>query len=326
MTGIVLPRRRARIVAYGVLASVLALVLAPCADARTVIGTSRADRLIGTPGADLLRGRAGNDRIDGRGGRDRIYGGAGNDTIVASASSLVRGGPGRDQITLTGVKAGALRVDCGTGRDTLRLQVIQRPAQRPAGISGCEQVRYVVETGFGTTVPETSSSPTPTPSPPPSAYASALTPAPPSASFAYSPASPTTGQAVTFDASGSSCAATPCSYHWHDVGSSGSDDYPLGDGQRISFTFQNAGTKYVQLVLTDASGLTDNVTQAVNVASGAPPPPPPPPRPPPPPPPPRHCHVRDRGNHRNLGLTGTTSGTVLSTVTGGTTVTGVSMI
>jgi len=77
-----------------------------------------------------------------------------------------------------------------------------------------------------------------------------------SAVFTYSPGLPFTGQQTTFDASGSTCTDTPCRYEWVDVGTDGpgGTDWPLGSGQTMGFTFQQAGTKYVQLTVTDAKG------------------------------------------------------------------------
>ena len=42
------------------------------------------------------------------------------------------------------------------------------------------------------------------------------------AAFSYSPSSPETGQAVTFDASASTCDDNPCTYRWQDDGPDGS--------------------------------------------------------------------------------------------------------
>ena len=122
--------------------------------------------------------------------------------------------------------------------------------------------------------------------------AGAATPPTPDASFTFSPASPATGHEVTFDGRSSTCAATPCTYTWVDVGAGGTGSWPLGSGQTMVFTFQGVGTKYVRLSVRDAQGRSDTMTKNVVVQAGSPspppPPPPPPPAPPPPPPPPPH--------------------------------------
>jgi hypothetical protein len=109
-----------------------------------------------------------------------------------------------------------------------------------------------------------------------------ILPAPPTASFTYSPTSPTVGQAVGFDGTGSSCPDEPCTYAWSDDGGPVRPMpalWPLGGGAVISFTFLGSGTKYVRLVVTDASGRTATVEQNVAVTAESPPPPPPPPAP-----------------------------------------------
>jgi PKD domain/Bacterial TSP3 repeat len=101
-------------------------------------------------------------------------------------------------------------------------------------------------------------------------------PAPPTASFTFSPDTPDTGEEVTFDATGSTCAATPCTYAWHDVNGG---TFSLGTGQTMEFTFQNAGDKHVRLTVTDALDRSAQAQQTVTVTPADPPPPPPPPPP-----------------------------------------------
>ena len=93
----------------------------------------------------------------------------------------------------------------------------------------------------------------------------------PDASYTYSPANPQAGQEITFDGSASTCAATPCSYTWEDIGPNGTDSSPLGSGQTMRFTFQQAGTKYVRLTVADAQSRTDTMTRNVVVQSAPPP-------------------------------------------------------
>ena len=86
----------------------------------------------------------------------------------------------------------------------------------------------------------------------------------PVASFTYSPTSPVTGQTVTFDGTGSSCAATPCAYNWTTPGGS------LGSGQTLSHAFGTAGTQQVTLTVTDALGRSAGVEHNVTVTQVAP--------------------------------------------------------
>jgi len=101
---------------------------------------------------------------------------------------------------------------------------------------------------------------------------------PPTASFIYAPASPVAGQPVLFDGTGSSCPDAPCTYAWSDDGEPTQPSepvWPLGSGQTLLFTFSEAGTKYVRLVVTDAAGQTATVEHNVVVEASESPPPPP---------------------------------------------------
>ncbi len=109
-------------------------------------------------------------------------------------------------------------------------------------------------------------------------------PAPPTASFTVNPASPTVGQTVSFNGTASTCADTPCTYEWSDDGSATQPPttlWPLGSGETLSFAFQEAGTKYVRLTVTDASGraatVEHNMVVEAEPEAESPPPPPPPP-------------------------------------------------
>jgi hypothetical protein len=100
----------------------------------------------------------------------------------------------------------------------------------------------------------------------------------PVAAFTVSPEPSSPGQQVTFDATSSTCADTPCTYHWHDIGppnptcATGTGDWGLGaDGSVMTFTFQGTGTKCVELVLTDVDGDVSRVEHDHSVASGPPP-------------------------------------------------------
>jgi PKD domain len=100
---------------------------------------------------------------------------------------------------------------------------------------------------------------------------------PPTASFSFSPAAPLAGQQVTFDGSGSTCPDGPCAYAWSDDGGTTQPIpalWPLGGGLTLLYTFSGAGTKYVRLVVTDATGQTATVEHNVVVAESSEPPPP----------------------------------------------------
>jgi parallel beta-helix repeat protein len=85
------------------------------------------------------------------------------------------------------------------------------------------------------------------------------------AAFTYSPLSPVTGSPVSFDGTSSKCGAAPCSYRWADD----ADNSLLGTGVQMTFTFQQTGTKYVRLTITDARALSASVEHDVFVALSA---------------------------------------------------------
>ena len=100
-------------------------------------------------------------------------------------------------------------------------------------------------------------------------------PPPPTASFTYSPASPATGQAVAFNGTASTCSDSPCTYEWSDDGGTTRPVpalWPLGSGSTLPFTFHEASTKYVRLVITDAIGQSATVEHNVVVTEAVPPP------------------------------------------------------
>jgi hypothetical protein len=101
-------------------------------------------------------------------------------------------------------------------------------------------------------------------------------PPPPTASFTFSPTSPVAGQQVTFDGTASTCSDAPCTYEWSDDGSTTRPIpplWPLGSGQTLLFTFSEASTKYVRLVVTDAASQTATVEHNVVVKASTPAPP-----------------------------------------------------
>lgn len=83
---------------------------------------------------------------------------------------------------------------------------------------------------------------------------------PPTAQFIYSPTFPYVGQAVTFDASGSSdIDGTIVSYAW-DFG-----DGLIGTDVITTHTYESAGTFTVTLTVTDDLGATDTLQQEITV-------------------------------------------------------------
>jgi Big-like domain-containing protein len=95
----------------------------------------------------------------------------------------------------------------------------------------------------------------------------------PVAAYTYAPTAPAAGQAVSFDAASATCDDAPCSYTWEDDGpdGAGGKQWPLGDGATMTFTFQEAGAKYVRVAVTDADGDTDSTRKTITVASPPPP-------------------------------------------------------
>ena len=94
------------------------------------------------------------------------------------------------------------------------------------------------------------------------------------ASFTFSPSSPTVGKPVRFDGSASTCPHGPCTFSWSDDGGTTqpkSPIWPLGTGDPLVFTFRGPGTKYLRLTLTDSLGQTATVEHDVTIASASPP-------------------------------------------------------
>ncbi len=103
-------------------------------------------------------------------------------------------------------------------------------------------------------------------------------PKPPTASFNYAPKEPVAGQPVLFNASSSSCPDGACTYEWSDDGSPvelSSPLWPLGVGKTLTYTFSEADTKYVRLMVTEgSSGQASTVVHDVVVEESEPEPPP----------------------------------------------------
>ena len=87
----------------------------------TLLGGSGSDQVSGGPGRDVMRGGGGKDRMNGGYGNDRLFGGVGNDGIsTGNGRDRVSGGPGNDIINAA-IRGPAAFVDCGSGRDRVRI-------------------------------------------------------------------------------------------------------------------------------------------------------------------------------------------------------------
>ena len=92
---------------------------------------------------------------------------------------------------------------------------------------------------------------------------------PPVARFSYSPANPTAGTPVSFDARASSDPdGTIVSYAWDFGGGN------QGSGVEVRHTFYAPGTHTVRLTVTDDRGATASAEERVTVGPPVPPPPP----------------------------------------------------
>jgi PKD repeat protein len=87
----------------------------------------------------------------------------------------------------------------------------------------------------------------------------------PSASFTFSPSSPTTGQTVNFNASASTATSgrTITSYAWN------FDDGSTGSGVTTSHPFSASGSYSVTLTVTDSAGQTASTSRTVSVTDPA---------------------------------------------------------
>jgi Ca2+-binding RTX toxin-like protein len=98
-------------------------------------GGSGRDVLSGALGDDRAYGGTGNDAVNGGSGTDRLSGGAGNDTInTGFGRDRVSGGSGNDAINAATAGPASARIDCGSGRDTLRANRNERRR-----LVGCER-------------------------------------------------------------------------------------------------------------------------------------------------------------------------------------------
>ena len=99
------------------------------------------DFLFGGGGPDFLSGGLSNDRVAGNGGNDRLDGGLGNDRVSGGAgkdkvtggrgNDLLLGGPGNDYIVPD--RGGSDRVVAGAGNDVINAAVAGKPARVNCG-------------------------------------------------------------------------------------------------------------------------------------------------------------------------------------------------
>src|SRR5256885_1230111 len=182
-------------------------------------------------------------------------------SATGTPDSLPVGQPGSQQATANHTAPGQARKVSPTPTPSFPILPSLPPGYSPTPTPAATPTPTAVPTA----TPTPSAGPTPTP-------------ATTTASFGYGPASPLTGQLVTFDGTASNCAAFPCSYKWTDDGCP-SPCGDLGTGLTLIFSFASVGTKYVRLTVTDA--LAHSATVEHNVAVGAAPLPTPTPPPPP---------------------------------------------
>jgi hypothetical protein len=101
------------------------------------MGTSAADTLTGTAGNNQLVAGDGNDTLIGGGGADVLYGGRGDDTLVMNADNVA-------QLDNSGTSQNIMRVDGGTGMDTLKLDgaglFLDLTAVAATAVQGIEKV------------------------------------------------------------------------------------------------------------------------------------------------------------------------------------------
>lgn len=94
----------------------VALLVAPAASAKIIVGTKGDDTLVGTEKQDHIFGRAGNDTISGLAGGDFLFGQRGNDRVTGGdGNDWVWGRPGDDVVD---GGAGDDRIRVGYGVDT----------------------------------------------------------------------------------------------------------------------------------------------------------------------------------------------------------------
>ncbi|MFN2537053.1 MAG: hypothetical protein ABR549_02735 [Mycobacteriales bacterium] len=104
----------------------------------TMLGASGGDRIEGGPGNDRMEGGSSRDNVSGGQGNDRMNGGSGNDRMNGGfGNDVIRGGPGRDGISNGNGKD---RVYGGTGNDTINVAIVAPAAFVDCG-PGRDRVR-----------------------------------------------------------------------------------------------------------------------------------------------------------------------------------------
>lgn len=113
----------------------------------TVNGGIGSDKLYGGLGNDTMTGNLGNDYMTGGDGNDKVNGGSGADTMIGgNGRDILNAGYGADKVTAgsgndiinIAVQGPRASVNCGSGRDKIRLN--QNEKRR---IKGCE-IQYVL--------------------------------------------------------------------------------------------------------------------------------------------------------------------------------------
>jgi subtilisin-like proprotein convertase family protein len=93
---------------------------------------------------------------------------------------------------------------------------------------------------------------------------------PPTASFTSSPASPSTGQTVTFDGSGSTDPDGPIARYEWDLDGNGTFETDGGASATTTHAYGTTGDVAVHLRVTDTDGATATTTRSLHIANRAP--------------------------------------------------------
>ncbi|WP_354702367.1 calcium-binding protein [Paraconexibacter sp. AEG42_29] len=102
------------------------------------------DRLLGGLGNDTMTGGLGKDNMDGGAGNDKVNGGSGADRMVGgTGADILNAGFGADRVTAgsgndivnVAVQGPTATVDCGSGRDKIRLNQNEKRKIRSCEIS-----------------------------------------------------------------------------------------------------------------------------------------------------------------------------------------------
>jgi hypothetical protein len=105
-------------------------------------GSDFSDVMTGGAGNDTMRGRGGFDTMDGQTGRDSVYGESGNDTLTGGPGALdfLNGGPGNDRLRLRDAELDNLGSTCGTGSDSIDMDLVDFAGGGLAAFGTCEEV------------------------------------------------------------------------------------------------------------------------------------------------------------------------------------------